>query len=82
MRVAEEISQSLQKNGCDTAIDDRNERAGVKFKDADLIGIPHRITVGRRAAEGIVEYKPRKEKQAAEMTADEAIAAAVKAVRG
>jgi prolyl-tRNA synthetase len=37
--------------------DDRNERAGVKFNDADLIGINHRIIVGRKAAEGIFEYK-------------------------
>jgi prolyl-tRNA synthetase len=40
-------------------LDDRDERTGVKFKDADLIGIPVRITVGRKAEEGIVEVKER-----------------------
>ena len=45
----------------------------MKFKDADLIGIPHRINVGRRAAEGVVEYKPRRADKAEELTVDEAV---------
>jgi len=61
--------------GVDVLIDDRNERPGVKFKDADLIGIPVRITVGKRAGEGIVEYKLRTEKDSVDMPADDAIKA-------
>ncbi len=82
MALAEKIYEQLKAAGVDALMDDRDERAGVKFKDADLIGIPHRITVGRRAADGVVEYKLRKEKQGCELTADEAVAAVVKAVRG
>ena len=81
MALAEEIYGKLKAAGVEALLDDRDERAGVKFKDADLIGIPHRITVGRRAAEGVVEYKPRKDKQAAELTADEALRVVVEAVR-
>jgi prolyl-tRNA synthetase len=44
-------------------LDDRDERAGVKFKDADLIGVPYRITIGKKAAEGIVELFDRRAKQ-------------------
>ena len=71
--LAEEIYQKLLDAGIEVLIDDRKERAGVKFKDADLIGIPHRITVGRRAAEGIVEYKPRKSDKSEELAADAAV---------
>lgn len=79
--LAEQIYDKLKAAGIEALIDDRDERAGVKFKDADLIGIPHRINVGRMAAEGIVEYKPRREKQASELTADEAVQAVIAAVR-
>ena len=47
----------LEKRGYDCLFDDRNESPGVKFKDADLIGISNRIVVGRKAACGICEYK-------------------------
>lgn len=57
--TAEQLYNNLTADGFEVLLDDRDERAGVKFKDADLIGIPVRITVGRRAAEGIVEYKER-----------------------
>ncbi len=60
MTIAEEIDQQLQDADYRTLIDDRKERAGVKFADSDLIGIPLRITVGKKAAEGIVEIKIRK----------------------
>ncbi len=76
MSLAEKIYKDLTDAGVEVLIDDRNERPGVKFKDADLIGIPLRITVGRRAGEGIVEVKRRDSDEAAEMTADEAVAAA------
>ncbi len=76
MALAEKIYADLTAAGVEVLIDDRNERPGVKFKDADLIGIPLRITVGRRAGEGIVEVKRRDSDEAVEMTADEAVAAA------
>lgn len=59
MALAEKIYDALGAAGLDTLLDDRDERPGVKFKDADLIGIPVRITVGKRAGEGIVEFKKR-----------------------
>jgi prolyl-tRNA synthetase len=59
MRVASELYESLKELGIDVIIDDRDERAGVKFKDADLIGIPMRVTVGKKINEGLVEFKLR-----------------------
>lgn len=59
MKVAEKIYTDLQKAGIEVVIDDRDERAGVKFKDADLIGFPFRITVGKTIADGLVEFKTR-----------------------
>jgi prolyl-tRNA synthetase len=61
---AEEIYEQLQAAGIRVLFDDRDERAGVKFNDADLIGCPLRITVGEKALQnGMVELKPRKEKE-------------------
>lgn len=57
--LAEKIYQQLMDAGFDVLFDDRNERAGVKFADSDLIGLPYRITVGKKASEGIVECKVR-----------------------
>jgi prolyl-tRNA synthetase len=60
MEVAEALYEDLKKHGCEVLMDDREERAGVKFKDADLLGVPIRITIGSRALkEGNVEIKPR-----------------------
>ena len=60
---AEELYGALQNTGISVLFDDRDERAGVKFNDADLIGCPIRITVGEKGLkEGMVELKPRKEK--------------------
>ncbi len=59
MKVAEDIYKTLVKHGVEAVIDDRDERAGVKFKDADLIGFPYRITVGKGITEGLVEFKTR-----------------------
>jgi len=53
------IAESLESAGFDVLLDDRDERAGVKFKDADLVGIPYRINVGKKAAEGQVELVTR-----------------------
>jgi prolyl-tRNA synthetase len=57
--TGEKIASDLEAAGFDVLLDDRDDRAGVKFKDADLIGIPYRVTVGRKAAEGIVELVTR-----------------------
>src|SRR5207244_5340451 len=58
--AAEKIYKDLQTAGVDVLLDDRDERAGVKFKDADLIGLPLRIAIGKKGlAEGKVEWKPR-----------------------
>jgi prolyl-tRNA synthetase len=60
MEVADQIQRELVAAGYDILVDDRKERAGVKFADSDLIGIPLRVTVGKMASEGIVEVKLRK----------------------
>ena len=57
--LAEQLYGQLQEAGVDTLLDDRTERAGVKFKDADLVGIPWRVVVGRGAGEGLVELVER-----------------------
>jgi prolyl-tRNA synthetase len=59
MRVAENLYNELKAAGVEVLMDDRNERVGVKFKDSDLIGIPMRITVGKKISEGMVEFKLR-----------------------
>ena len=74
VKLAEEIYEELKKQGIEAIIDDRAERAGVKFKDADLIGIPLRIVVGKKCGEGIVEYKKRTDEAATEKTVSDAIA--------
>ncbi|HVI40024.1 MAG TPA: proline--tRNA ligase, partial [Anaerovoracaceae bacterium] len=75
--MAETIYQELLKGGVEALIDDRKERPGVKFKDADILGIPIRITVGKKAAEGIVEYKLRKDAAYSEISGQEAAAKAI-----
>ena len=57
--TGEKIASDLEAAGFDVLLDDRDDRAGVKFKDADLIGIPYRVTVGRKASEGKVELVTR-----------------------
>ena len=78
--VAEEIYSRLSDAGVEVLLDDRDERPGVKFKDADLLGIPVRITVGKRAPEGVVEYKLRREAEKQEMSVSEAVTAAIEIV--
>jgi prolyl-tRNA synthetase len=58
--AAEGVYRSLAEAGFDVLVDDRDERAGVKFKDADLIGVPWRVTVGKKAADGVVELVDRR----------------------
>jgi prolyl-tRNA synthetase len=55
LAVAEDITATLEAAGFDVLLDDRNERPGVKFKDADLVGIPFRVNVGKKVTEGTVE---------------------------
>ncbi|MDI6758004.1 MAG: proline--tRNA ligase, partial [Endomicrobiia bacterium] len=62
LSVAEAIYKKLLAAGVETLLDDRNERPGVKFKDADIIGFPVRVTVGKKLSDGLVEIKLRKEK--------------------
>ncbi|MBQ9688464.1 proline--tRNA ligase, partial [bacterium] len=57
--TAEKIYNQLLENGIEAVLDDRDERAGFKFKDADLIGFPYRINVGKTIQEGNVELKER-----------------------
>ena len=59
VETGERLAALLDSAGIDVLLDDRKERAGVKFKDADLVGIPYRINVGKKAAEGVVELVTR-----------------------
>ena len=61
--IANAIYNNLNKNGIETILDDRDERAGVKFNDMDLIGIPYRITVGKKTKDNLVELKMRETNQ-------------------
>lgn len=76
MAIADKIERELEAKKVEVLVDDRNERPGVKFNDADLIGIPVRITIGKKAGEGIVEYKLRRESEITEYAVDDAIKAA------
>lgn len=67
MEVAEKLYAELNAAGIETLLDDRDERAGVKFKDADLVGIPFRIVTGRSIANGKVELAERSTKSATEI---------------
>lgn len=71
IELGEEIYNNLLDKGIEVMIDDRKERPGVKFTDAELIGVPIRITVGRDASEGIVEYMTREEDKKSKINKDE-----------
>jgi len=71
LKAAEKIYTQLMDLGYDVILDDRNERAGVKFKDIDLIGIPLRITIRKKIKEGKVELKLRTESESTDITLDE-----------
>jgi len=70
-QASEQIVEALSATGLEVLYDDRPERAGVKFKDADLIGLPLRITVSDKAAEGVVEVRVRRTGEAHEVTIDQ-----------
>lgn len=73
MNLAEEMYKDLMNIGAEVLLDDRNERAGIKFNDRDLIGIPIRITVGKMAGEGIVEYSLRNLEEKGELSGKEVV---------
>ncbi|SCC05606.1 proline--tRNA ligase [Weissella bombi] len=72
-KLTDELHDSLTAAGYEVLLDDRNERPGVKFADSDLIGLPVRVTVGKKASEGIVEVKLRKADEAIEVRAEELV---------
>ena len=72
-QIANELYDRLNENGIECMLDDRDERPGVKFNDAELIGIPYRITVGKKASEGIVEFKGRTDSENLELSVEDAI---------
>ena len=73
MKVAQEMYEKLLTAGVEVVIDDRDERAGVKFKDADLIGFPFRVTVGKTINDGLVEFKVRETEEVTTLTPDVAV---------
>jgi prolyl-tRNA synthetase len=73
VEVGERLHKELRLAGLDVLLDDRDERAGVKFKDADLIGVPYRITIGKKVNEGKVELFDRATRQLRDVSIDEIV---------
>ena len=71
--AGEGLYKDLQRAGLEVLLDDRDERAGVKFKDADLIGIPYRITVGKKITDGLVELFERRAKTSEDVKLSEVV---------
>ncbi|EMW5557979.1 proline--tRNA ligase [Enterococcus faecium] len=71
--LTNELEEAMTKAGYEVLVDDRNERAGVKFADSDLIGCPIRITVGKKAVDGIVEVKIKKTGEMVEVRKEELV---------
>jgi prolyl-tRNA synthetase len=81
MEVAKSLATAAEQAGADVLVDDRVERPGVKFKDADLIGIPLRLTVGGKGLkEGVIELKWRAQKDVAKIPLADATARVASAV--
>ncbi len=72
--AGEKLYEDLTSAGLDVLLDDRDERAGVKFKDADLIGIPYRITVGKKVGDGLVELFDRRARQSEDVKIADVVA--------
>lgn len=81
MQTAEKMYKELKDAGVEAVLDDRDERAGVKFKDADLIGFPYRITAGKTLSEGFVEYKTRETGELEKVTPQDAVKHIIEAVQ-
>jgi prolyl-tRNA synthetase len=74
VEIAEKLYGDLSEAGIEVLIDDRDERAGVKFKDADLIGIPLHVIIGEKnIKEGVIEIKDRRTKEAMKVKIQEAV---------
>ena len=73
MNYANKLYEELQKEGIDTMLDNREERPGVKFNDLELIGIPIRITIGKKLSDGLVEFKLRKENNSIDLKTNEVV---------
>jgi prolyl-tRNA synthetase len=78
----DKLYQDLQHAGLEILLDDRDERAGVKFKDADLIGIPYRITIGKKIADGLVELFDRRARKSEDVKLDEVVSRVQKLALG
>ncbi len=70
LQAGEDIAEKLEKAGVDVLLDDRDERAGVKFKDAELIGVPYRINIGKKLADGQVELVDRLTQKTEDLAVD------------
>ena len=81
MEVAESLYKQFKDAGLEPLIDDRDERPGVKFKDAELIGIPFRITVGKTIEQGLVEFKVRQTGEMSTITPEEAASKVIDIVK-
>lgn len=73
VQLADQVTKELEEAGYSVLLDDRKERPGVKFADSDLIGLPVRVTVGKKAGEGIVEVKLRSNDEGIEVKVEELI---------
>lgn len=73
IELAEQLYEQLARKGIEALLDDRDERPGIKFNDADLIGIPYRIIVGKAAGQGEIEFMKRGEAEVEKMTLEEAL---------
>ncbi len=82
MKTATEMYEKLLSVGVEAVLDDRDERPGVKFKDADLIGFPYRVTVGRTIQEGNVEFKTRKTGELEQLKPEDAVEKLIKEILG
>jgi prolyl-tRNA synthetase len=80
VETGEKLAAELDAAGIDVLLDDRKERAGVKFKDADLVGIPYRINVGKKAADGLVELVTRATASSVDSALNEVVALVKKRV--
>lgn len=79
--LGEKIYKILKEKRIDVLLDDRKERAGVKFNDRDLIGIPYRITVGKDASDEIVEYSTRRDMENEKISVDTAVEKIISSVK-
>ena len=79
--IAEKLYNKLEDDGIGVLYDDRNVRAGVKFNDAELIGVPIRVTIGRKAAEGVAEIDIRATGEKREVQLDKVVAEVKKIIK-